>query len=110
MAATMRHGSLQIGVAMKKPLIATLLALAAPQAMAVSADIYAVCNLNPDGDNFLALREKPTTQSRMIMKIPPNTRLAEWGRSGDWMEVDVLIDGRPSGYVHSAYTCLVEDH
>lgn len=89
---------------------AIVVCLTAPPAFGVSADIHVVCKLDPNGDNFLALRERPDTRSRMVMKLPPGVRLEEWGRSGAWMEVDVLIDGRPSGYVYAAYTCLVEDH
>ncbi|WP_099864411.1 SH3 domain-containing protein [Pararhizobium haloflavum] len=84
--------------------------MAVSSAWGVSVDIYAVCRLDPNGDNFLALRDQPDVRSRMLLKLPAGTRIEEWGRVGNWMQVDVEAEGRPSGYVHASYTCLVEDH
>ena len=48
--------------------------------------------LNPDGDNFLALRTEPSgTYGRRIAKLGPETLLAPTGeRAGLWMAVEVV--------------------
>lgn len=91
--------------------VAAFVALAgAMPAQAVSYDIYAVCGLDPNGDNFLALREGPSTNHRLLARLPPGIELAEVRRVGDWMEVIVLPDWVREGYVFARYTCLVSDH
>ena len=90
--------------------LAFALALSAPAARAVSVDIYAVCGLDPNGDNFLALRAGPSSNTPMLRKLGPGTRVEDWGRRGNWMQVDVQAPGRTTGWVYTGYLCLVEDH
>ena len=59
-------------------------------ATAVRADY--VTNLNPRGDNFLALRTGPGTGYSMIRRMGPDTFVTVLGRSGDWLRVE-LEDG-----------------
>ncbi|XWN31225.1 MAG: hypothetical protein ROR55_27865 [Devosia sp.] len=66
-----------------------------------------VTNLNPRGDNWLALRRRPSTRTGgRLAKLGPNTLLVATGRrSGRWMEVDVPSQppGAQRGWVFDAY-------
>ena len=77
---------------------------------------YVVCKLNPQGDNFLALRSCSSAKCQMLNKLPPDTFLVATNasREGRWRQVKVL-DGlpnqgnaRPMGWVFDKYLCLSE--
>lgn len=51
-----------------------------------------VTNLNPRGDNFLALRTGPGTGYRTIRRMGPDTIVTVLERRGDWLRVE-LEDG-----------------
>jgi hypothetical protein len=101
------------GNPMKKAIAtAALLALLTSAAQAVSYDVYRVCGLDPNGDNFLALRSGPSSNSAMIAKLGPGTELhGNWfpERDGNWMQV-YAEDWTLEGWVFVRYTCLISDH
>jgi len=80
-----------------------------------SGQVYVTCNLNPNGDNFLALRTCGSSKCQMIMKLGPDTfmtSLEPYNVKG-WREV-VIMKGLqdesysgPSGWVYEKYTCEV---
>ena len=100
---------------MKHLPIAALLALGlAGTAHAYSGDGYQVCRLDPQGDNFLALRAGPGSGHAMIMRLPPGTVVEERGSptNGKWLPVVVehtpqqtFLRDLPSGYVFGDYLC-----
>ena len=90
--------------------------LAAP-ALSYSGETFVTCNLNPDGDNFLALRECASSKCDMIMRLPPDTFLMSMNpdEGSGWREV-IVLDGLqdesyagPSGWVYDKYICPVGD-
>lgn len=58
-----------------------------------------VDGLDPNGDNFLALRTEPAGRGRRIDKMGPGTLLEVTGQDGPWLRVR-LTDGR-IGWAHS---------
>jgi len=89
--------------------LAITLALTAT-AQAYSPDVFKVCKLDPNGDNFLALRSGPGSSYQMLEKLGPGTEVMDWERRGKWFRVSVdHVNGR-EGWVYSAYLCLTEDH
>ena len=100
-----------------KAISAALLALAvsAPALHAYSGEHYVTCNLNPNGDNFLALRTCGSSKCPMIMKLAPDTFLIsmEPNAQSRWREVIVLKGlqdenySGPSGWVYDKYICGV---
>ncbi|ETX13536.1 hypothetical protein OCH239_09665 [Roseivivax halodurans JCM 10272] len=86
-------------------------ALFVPQtAQAYAPDVFVVCGLDPDGDNFLAMRAGPGSDYRMLERLGPGTVVMDWERRGSWFRVSVGdVNGR-EGWVYSAYLCMIEDH
>ena len=76
----------------------------AREAEPARAPAHYVTNLDPSGDNWLALRDEPSTRSgRRMAKLGPNIRLEFSGRrSGSWMHVYVPDLAR-SGWVYDRY-------
>ena len=72
-------------------LTSAMLALPAMPASAQDGYLY-VTNLDPNGDNWLALRSQPSTRNgKRLAKLGPDTVLAPSGdRSGRWINVLVL--------------------
>ncbi|SFG55414.1 hypothetical protein SAMN04488020_102524 [Palleronia marisminoris] len=75
---------------------------------------FTVCRLDPNGDNFLALRTGPGSGNPMIMRLPPGTLVEERGSptNGKWLPVvvqqtpqQVYLRDMPSGYVWGDYLC-----
>ncbi len=65
----------------------------------ITARSYAyVTGLDPNGDNFLALRTAPGTDGQRIATMGPDTLLQILERRGDWRRV-ALLDGT-SGWAH----------
>lgn len=94
---------------------AVFAASAAPSAFAYSGEIYAVCKLDPNGDNFLALRSCASSNCHMIRKLGPGTFLLTWepNSQGRWRQVTVMKNTNessatgPSGWVYDRYICEV---
>lgn len=84
-------------------------------AHAYSGEGYEVCGLNPNGDNFLALRTGPGASYRMIMKLGPGSVVESRGTPDrNWLIVVVeSANGRnylrnlPTGYVYTKYLCRI---
>ncbi len=97
-------------------LTTTLTALCwASSANAYSGEYFVTCNLNPQGDNFLALRSCGSSKCRMMRKLGPGTfmvSLEPYAVKG-WREVIVLRSlqdqsySGPRGWVYSKYICEV---
>ncbi|MEI4235374.1 hypothetical protein V8324_21335, partial [Roseovarius sp. D22-M7] len=55
-------------------ILLTALALTAPiTVQAYAPDVFKVCGLNPNGDNFLALRAGPGSNYQMLERLGPGT-------------------------------------
>lgn len=84
-------------------------------AQAYSGEQYVVCNLNPNGDNFLALRQCGSSNCRMLRKLGPGTFIYTMNPTAErgWREVIVQRSIQdhsykgPSGWVYSKYICEV---
>lgn len=89
--------------------------ISASAAYAVSGNAYEVCRLDPNGDNFLALRAGPSSSYQMIMKLGPGSIVENRGApKGKWIPVVVEIaNGKtylrdlPTGFVYSDYLCPI---
>lgn len=101
-----------------KTVLATLTTLAAVSATslwAYSGEVYAVCKLDPNGDNFLALRSCASSKCHLIQKLGPGTFLhtLEPTSEGRWRNVIVKRNiqdesySGPSGWVYDGYICKV---
>lgn len=95
--------------------IAMGVTLAAPVLWAYSGENYVVCNLDPNGDNFLALRTCGSSKCTMTHKLPPDTFLLTMNPEAQnhWREVIVLKGlqdesySGPAGWVYDKYICEV---
>ena len=96
--------------------ITSVAGLSSPAA-AYSGEIYTVCRLNPQGDNFLALRDCGSTKCPAIKRLGPGTFLwtLEPYSNGGWRPVTVMRDINdeypikgPTGYVFDRYICKVD--
>lgn len=66
-----------------------------------NAGQHFVTGLDPNGDNFLALKEAPNAASRRILKMGPDTRLEVLSQHGNWLQVR-LADGT-TGWAFGKY-------
>ena len=85
-----------------------LTGLAGPAA-AYSGDHFKVCRLDPNGDNFLAFREGPTSQSRLLLKMGPGYDVEVRGQreNGRWFPA-ATVDSSGKfifGYVYDSFVC-----
>jgi hypothetical protein len=87
----------------------------AAAALAYDGEQYVTCNLDPAGDNWVALKAAPDLRAQRLMKLGPGTFLitTEPYAQGAWRQVIVQRDiqdwsyGGPSGWVHTDYICKV---
>lgn len=87
----------------------------ASAAQAYDGEQYVTCNLDPNGDNWLALKAAPDLGSQRLAKLGPGTFLitVEPWAQGKWREVIVQRDiqdwsyGGPHGWVYTDYICEV---
>lgn len=94
---------------------ATTIAITGSALWAYSGEHYVVCKLNPNGDNFLALRTCGSTKCAMTHKLPPGTFLISLEPYAEkhWHEMIVLKGlqdesySGPSGWVYDKYICAV---
>jgi len=83
--------------------------------MAYDGDYFRVCRLNPQGDNFLALRTCGASKCQKLSELPPNTYLitTEPYAVNRWREVIVLDSlhdrefSGETGWVYNKYICPV---
>ncbi|MDO4803340.1 MAG: SH3 domain-containing protein [Lachnospiraceae bacterium] len=52
--------------------------------------------------DFLALRSRPTSDSKELARLDPNTKMTVIGTTGNWIKVYVPSEDR-DGYVYSKY-------
>jgi len=67
---------------------------------------FYLVGLNPQGDNFLALRSEPGGRGQRLAKLGPETLLSPTGRrSGPWLQVEVVNTANAGmyGWVHDRY-------
>ncbi|SFJ36031.1 hypothetical protein [Celeribacter neptunius] len=89
--------------------------LSATPAIPYSGEYFVTCRLDPNGDNFLALRECTGSGCDRIMKLPPDTFLLsmEPDTGSGWRDVIVLKGlqdesySGPRGWVYDKYICPV---
>ena len=62
---------------------------------------YSVTGLDPNGDNWLALKSAPDLKSERLRKLSPDTPLTLLSRNGIWMQV--RLDDGAEGWVYSKY-------
>ena len=97
-----------------KHLTLALILLTSP-ALAYDGEQYVVCKLNPEGENFLALRACASTSCEILQKLTPGTFVItmEPESADNWREVIVQrgIDdwtySGPNGWVYDRYICEV---
>lgn len=96
--------------------IAALSMILAGSALAYSGEDYVVCNLDPNGDNFLALRSCGSSKCQMLRTLGPGTfllTLEPYAESG-WRQVMVKsgLDDHsysgPDGWVYDKYICRIQ--
>lgn len=94
---------------------AMLITAWASQAGAYSGEHYVTCGLDPNGDNFLALRACPDSGCAIRAKLGPDTFLItlEPDSENGWRQV-IVIRGLqddsysgPSGWVYDKYICEI---
>jgi uncharacterized protein YecT (DUF1311 family) len=75
----------------------------APQIVPVTASIYQVCNIDGNGEKYLALKEGASASSARILKMAEGTALTVLDKNGDWYQVK-MADGK-IGWAHSKWLC-----
>lgn len=104
--------SLKLGMALG---LAAILTTVSPPARAYSGEQYVVCKLNPNGDNFLALRSCGSSKCNMMAKLGPGTFLMStepYSEKG-WRQVIVQRNMQdesysgPMGWVYDKYICEI---
>ncbi len=82
---------------------------------AYSGEQYITCDLDPQGDNFLALRSCPAGSCQLLAKLGPDTFLLTTDPEFEngWRQVMVInglqdqsYDG-PVGWVYGKYICEI---
>lgn len=114
------NGRLEVEVFIKKVISAVigstlLIGVTSTAALAYSGEQYVICNLNPQGDNFLALRTCGSSRCDMLMKLPPDTFLMTMEPTSvrGWREVMVIKGlqdqsySGPAGWVYGKYICKI---
>jgi len=85
-------------------------------AFGYSGEVYTVCRLDPNGDNYLSLRTCGASSCREKQRLDPGTFLLtmEPYDKGGWREVTVMshiedysANGQ-TGWVFSRYICMVD--
>ncbi|WP_319518192.1 hypothetical protein [uncultured Martelella sp.] len=100
------------------PAVAGLAIIALPAHVdAYSGEVYAVCHLDPQGDNYLSLRSCGSSKCNEIARLGPGTfvlTLEPYDTRG-WREVMVMRSlseadnpSGPMGWVYGKYICHVD--
>ena len=71
--------------------------LAAGNVMAATGDVIYV-----QGD-VVNMREAPSTEANIVLKLHEGQKMLEIQQKGDWVEVGVYRTGGKSGWVHSSF-------
>lgn len=74
-----------------------MIGLSGPNLNACSSNAKTI-GLNPQGDNFLAVKAAPRIDARRLDKLGPNAELyvCDQSKDGKWLGVVYESDGRPS--------------
>ncbi|MDV7142378.1 hypothetical protein R3X27_06755 [Tropicimonas sp. TH_r6] len=98
-------------------LIAGALLCSATSLQAYSGEVLVTCGLDPQGDNFLALRSCGASNCPRLGKLGPNTylhTLEPYAENG-WREV-IVLDGLadqsfsgPKGWIFEKYACPTDN-
>lgn len=96
-------------------LVAMLAASFGTGSNAYSGEQYVVCKLDPNGDNFLALRTCGSSKCSMMAKLGPGTFLMSTDPTSEngWRQVIVQRNMQdesysgPMGWVYDRYICEV---
>lgn len=75
----------------------------APHTVPVPASIYQVCNLDGNGEKYLALKEGASASSARVLKMAEGTALTVLDKNSDWYQVK-MADGK-IGWAHSKWLC-----
>jgi uncharacterized protein YecT (DUF1311 family) len=80
-------------------------ATTAPKSTPISSNstTYHVCNLDPNGDNFLALKDAPLGTSPTLLKMSDGTALSVLEKRDSWYQVK-MTNGK-IGWAHSKWLC-----
>jgi uncharacterized protein YecT (DUF1311 family) len=70
---------------------------------AMNTQSYRVCNLDPNGDNFLALKDTPSGSSPTLLKMTDGTALSILDKRDSWYQVK-MTNGK-IGWAHSKWIC-----
>lgn len=73
------------------------------QNIAVKVATYQICNLNDDGEKFLALKEGANASSARITKMPEGSTVTLIEKNGEWFQVK-LANGS-IGWANSKWLC-----
>lgn len=69
----------------------------------MTSQSHRVCNLDPNGDNFLALKEAPKASSLTLLKMTDGTILFILEKQDPWYQVK-MTNGK-IGWAHSKWIC-----
>lgn len=69
----------------------------------ITTSIFQVCNLDGNGEKFLALKEGASASSARVLKMAEGTALTVLDKNGDWYQVK-LMNGSV-GWAHSKWLC-----
>lgn len=64
---------------------------------------YRVCNLDPNGENFLSLKAEANGSSARILKMTDGTALTLLDKNGEWYQVQ-MTNGK-TGWANSQWLC-----
>ena len=100
---------------MKRLAFAVAALVVATAAIAYDGEQYVTCNLDPNGDNWVALKAAPDLGAQRLMKLGPGTFLITTDPypQGKWRQVIVQRDiqdwsySGPMGWVYTDYICEV---
>jgi uncharacterized protein YecT (DUF1311 family) len=66
---------------------------------------YRVCNLDPNGENFLSLKAEPNGSSARVLKMTDGTTLTLLDKNGEWYQVQ-MTNGK-TGWANNKWLCQV---
>jgi len=101
---------------LRKGLWALALCLTAEPALSYSGEVFRVCGLSPDGDDYLSLRECGDQACDEIMRLGPGVFMwtLEPSAFGGWRKVvpmrtnaDMFTANPDVGYVYTGHICKV---
>lgn len=74
-----------------------------PTPITSNSTAYQVCNLDPNGENFLSLKTEPNGSSARVLKMTDGTTLSLLDKNGEWYQVQ-MTNGK-TGWANSKWLC-----